>query len=569
MKLTTFTITNFRSIKHAHKIQLSNYTTIIGRNNEGKSNILKALDISIKLIQIPTAKRALGYSRREDGYIWSRDFPIEYQENPGNRKSVFNLEFELSDHEASEFRKKIKSGINGYLPIQIEIDKNGKIVRRVVKKGRAGASLTSKSEAIAAFIAEHIVFNYIPAIRTEEDAKSVVRDLVRTEMISLDKKEEYVKALEVLETLRKPILKNVSENILKSLEEFIPNIKGVDVDYADSLRMMSHRGDVSVVINDGTPTNLEYKGDGVKSLVTLGLLKNRYVSGIPSIIAIEEPESHLHPAAIHRLKAVIQDLSSKSQVIISSHNPLFVNRIDMRSNIVVENGNATTSRAIRQIRELLGVKPSDNLINAQFVILVEGETDQIILKTFIKANHVSLWKKIESGNIAISIMGGITQLRNVLSIFTVNICETYIIADNDSEAVKQIQSAISLNDFDKANYTLLTVQNMNESELEDLVKPSVYLEEVCTKYGITIRETEIQAKQKWSDRFEQLFKSKGKIWNKDTERELKYMVARAVERQPQNAMIAARINVLDECLKRFDEKKNKLTIGEPDPAVIS
>ncbi|MGH8336206.1 MAG: AAA family ATPase, partial [Gammaproteobacteria bacterium] len=39
------------------------------------------------------------------------------------------------------------------------------------------------------------------------------------------------------------------------------------------------------------------------------------------VIAIEEPESHLHPRAIHEFKEVILELAQKHQVLLTSHNP--------------------------------------------------------------------------------------------------------------------------------------------------------------------------------------------------------------------------------------------------------
>ena len=73
------------------------------------------------------------------------------------------------------------------------------------------------------------------------------------------------------------------------------------------------RRDVEVIIDDGTPTKIEYKGDGIKSLVSMGILTDRYNTSESSIIAIDEPESHLHPGAISELNKVIRNLKKGSQ----------------------------------------------------------------------------------------------------------------------------------------------------------------------------------------------------------------------------------------------------------------
>jgi len=42
MRLIRFSVLNYRSITTAHKIEMSNLTVLVGKNNEGKSNILRA-----------------------------------------------------------------------------------------------------------------------------------------------------------------------------------------------------------------------------------------------------------------------------------------------------------------------------------------------------------------------------------------------------------------------------------------------------------------------------------------------------------------------------------------------
>ena len=53
MKLKSFSVTNFRSITKAHHVNLSNTATIlVGKNNEGKSNLLKALSIAMEVMKL-------------------------------------------------------------------------------------------------------------------------------------------------------------------------------------------------------------------------------------------------------------------------------------------------------------------------------------------------------------------------------------------------------------------------------------------------------------------------------------------------------------------------------------
>ncbi|OYQ24268.1 hypothetical protein CHU93_15600 [Sandarakinorhabdus cyanobacteriorum] len=50
MILATFSVENYRSITQSRKISLSNNTVLVGPNNEGKSNVLRALNLAMSTI---------------------------------------------------------------------------------------------------------------------------------------------------------------------------------------------------------------------------------------------------------------------------------------------------------------------------------------------------------------------------------------------------------------------------------------------------------------------------------------------------------------------------------------
>ncbi len=406
MKLVAFSVTNFRSITKAHKISLSKSTTLIGRNNEGKSNILKGLDVAMSILQRHAKSERnrtafLGLrrlSRRDDNsYFWDRDFPINLQGRTSGIHTIFRLEFILTEEEIELFKLEIKSRLNGSLPIEIKIGKDDKPTIRVVgKRGTGGKALNSKSEKIAKFVGNNIVFNYIPAVRTDQEAMEVVRNMLMVRMRELELKDEYKAALETIRKIQEPVLKELGDQIKEPLQEFLPSVKDVIVQISEDSRRTSFRNEFDIIIDDGTPTSLSYKGDGVKSLAALGLLKNREPGVGASIIAIEEPESHLHPAAIHQLNEVIMALGENNQVVLTTHNPLFVDRVDIKSNIIVNNGKATTAKNIEQIRDLLGIKASDNLVNANYVLVVEGGDDVISLRALLSSMSEPIAKAINN-----------------------------------------------------------------------------------------------------------------------------------------------------------------------------
>lgn len=50
MRLIACTVRNFRSITDAYKIPLGDYAVLVGPNNEGKSNVLRAIVTAIGIL---------------------------------------------------------------------------------------------------------------------------------------------------------------------------------------------------------------------------------------------------------------------------------------------------------------------------------------------------------------------------------------------------------------------------------------------------------------------------------------------------------------------------------------
>ena len=538
MRLVNFSVTNFRSITTAHRVPISDATIIIGRNNEGKTNILKALSFAMRaLLEHARGKplRAL-YLHDAGAYFWERDFPVALQEKKGTRQSLFRLEFELSEEKVNEFGKEIGSSLNGTLPIEIRIGEDNRPVIKVAKKGRGGKTLNAKSGKIADFIGHRITFNYIPAIRTDREALSVISDMLAEELRVLELDESYQNALNIISDLQKPVLEKLANRIKEPLKEFLPNIQSVRIDVVDNSRRISFKRDFEVIVDDGTPTNIEFKGDGVKSLATLGLLKNKDIKEGASIIAIEEPESHLHPAAIHQLNDIICSLREKNQVIVTTHNPLFVDRMQIKSNVIIENGKVMAAKNIRQIRELLGIKASDNLINANFALVVEGEEDKTALNSLLPYLSSKINKAIKANLLVIETMAGAGNLPYKLSLMRNALCSFHVLLDNDDAGRKS---------FDKANVAgLLTIRNctltncigMHDSEFEDCIEPGVYQEAISQKYGVNLKTTDFRGNTKWSTRMQSAFLRQGKPWNNRVEEEIKAIVANAVADNPEKAL---------------------------------
>ncbi len=566
MKLIRFSVSNYRSIKKAHDVPISETTVIVGKNNEGKSNVLKALSIAMNIIaNHATRSRHLNkvgampyiprYGKRDDEEIfdWDRDFPILLKERAGRKQTVFILEFELTEDEIKSFRKEIKSNLNGTLPLKIVISSNNIPKISVVKSGRGHSALNEKSEQITSYIAKRISFNYIPAVRTHKQTLSVIEDLLTRELRVVEANPDYKAALKTISDIQKPVLNQLSEKIKEPLSEFLPNIKKVQILINEDSHYVRFRRDFNVIIDDGTPTGLEYKGDGVKSLAALGLLKNRSYKADASIIAIEEPESHLHPGAIHQLQEIINSIAGESQVVLTTHNPLFINRQNINSNILVDDGKVVQAKNIESIRDMLGVRVSDNLIHARYILVVEGKEDKISLEALLPYLSLKLAHALKNNLLKIEHIGGAGNLSYKLSMLQNQLCTCHVFLDNDTAAQESRDKAFQQNLLGLKNLTQALCPGMKESEFEDCLDKDLYDKPIYKEYGINLDKSEFRGNKKWSTRMKEVSESQGKVWNDSIKQKVKMTVAQLVVANPAAALSSHKRGSIDGLISSLEQ----------------
>ena len=556
MRLVSFSVTNFRSITDAHKIPIGDSTVLLGRNNEGKSNVLRALSIAMKALTSHAGDEPYVYrdARDSQAYSWRRDFPISLQSRTSGLDSIFRLEFELSSLETEEFRETIKSNLNGNLPIEVKFGKSNKAEINVRKQGPGGPALSAKSERVAKYIAAHIQFIYIPAVRTEDEAISVVQDMLSHELAKLERNAEYIAALQKIADLQQPILDKVSDSIQKSLTQFLPGIRGVTVKVPPSARRVALRSQCQIEIDDGSRTLLEYKGDGVKSLAALGLLKDKGITEGASIVAIEEPESHLHPGAMHSLREVIETLTSNNQVVLTTHCPLFVDRTSIGRNILIDRSTAKPARDIASIRSLLGVRASDNLVNASHVLVVEGAEDVVARLALLPSLSAAIAKALKQHQLVLEQIGGAGNLSYKLSTLANALCVTHVLLDNDESGKQAYAKAVADKTLRIADATFVNCKGMSLSEMEDTFDRAAYGAEVLEAFGVDLDDPAFRGNSKWSDRARACFEKQGKPWNDAMKMQVKAVVAEAISKKPGTALHPLKRSSIDALVVAIERK---------------
>lgn len=534
LKLSSFSVNNYRSITTAHKIQTHNMTVLVGKNNEGKSNILRALTLAMDIMKIYADNpRALNFSPRylRNRYDWERDYPVSLQEKRPGGSSIIDLTFELDQQEITNIRMLTNIRVTSNIPVRISINNsNAKI--DIPKKGTPAFSNIENKQKIIDFVCSKIDFNFIPAVRTEQDALRVVDSLIENELATLESMPEYAEATDIINRLQQNVLNQIASHIIAPMQEFLPTVKDIQIHIQKEKRRVALRRNIEVIIDDGTPTPIQQKGDGIKSLTALAMLNIPNNENRVSVIAIEEPESHLHPESARQLYDTIVALSGNHQIVLTTHSPLFVNRTSLNENIIVSSGKATPVKRIKDIRDVLGTKVSDNLINAENILIVEGETDKIVLEKLLPQMSDKIKKSLQNGTLIIDYMGGTGNLAYKLSFYRNIQCKYHVLLDNDDAGRQAGQNAEKQGLLSVRNTTYTVCNGFPNAELEDCYESSTYAQDIFEAFGVNIKVSEFKGHEKWSDRIANCFKSQGKQWNSNMEKKVKFTVANALPLDP-------------------------------------
>ncbi len=548
MKLADFSVVNYRSITTARKIHTNNMTVLVGKNNEGKSNILRALALAMSLMKIycsdprPFVSASRDYLRRH--YSWSRDYPISLQEKNPTGSSSVDFNFELNDRDIVAIRELTGIRSSGYIPVRVST--NGTIAKiDIPKRGTAAFSDVENKRKIIEYVCFKIDFNFIPAIRTESDALRVIDFLIERSLASLDENPEYLAATRKIEQLRQEVLNDIATHISVPLKNYLPGLQNIHIRIANDGRQKSIKHNTEIIIDDGTPTPIQQKGDGIKSLTALAMLNIPAHSDRVSVIAIEEPESHLHPESARQLYDTIMTLSETHQVVLTTHSPLFINRTQLEENIIVNAGRATPVRRIKEIRDVLGIRVSDNLINAEHVLVVEGEDDKIAMSKLLPEMSIKIKTAIQNGTLIIDEIGGGGNLSYKLSFYRNLQCKYHVLLDNDDAGRHAFETAENDGLLTLRDLTYTMCNGSPNAELEDCYDKDFYKSILLEEFGVRIEVSEFRGNKKWSDRLADCFRSQGKPWNDAIEKKVKFAIANAIPKDPDVVLNSHKRSAID------------------------
>nr|WP_255467782.1 AAA family ATPase [Plantibacter sp. M259] len=356
-----------------------------------------------------------------------------------------------------------------------------------------------------------------------------MNDLARIRLQTVARSEEYRELAAQINLLRQTAVSEIAASLTQSVKRYLPTIATIDIETID---IASSDAVADLRIDDGTSTSIENKGDGIKSLVSMALLHELASerAGTQNIIlAVDEPEAHLHPASVHELQTLFAQISGAQQVILATHNPIFVNREDVSSNILVRENEARPAQSVDQIREAIGVHLHDNLSSAEKIVLVEGLTDAASLPILLNSVAPGIRELVTTGRLVFKPVKGVGKLRSHILREKSTLCQIFVVVDGDQAGKEEAGRVIDEKLLPARNVFQLNDGQRKQSELEDLVEPAVYLEALSDTFGRTFLDSHFKNRsRKWADSFEEVASTLGVVLTPTVVDSAKVAVADAV-----------------------------------------
>lgn len=402
MKITSIDIHNHSRISDC-TIDVRDNLILVGANGSGKNSIIRCIDL------------ALGKTTQQLYYsIDNSDF--EDEEQP------FTVEVkmeELSKDELSFFPDDYDA-LDNSLTVRMEaaLDKDDLTIRRYFPKGAGDNNLRREQ-------LESIGWSMIPSdfstTQLEPGRKTIVDDYLKEVDASGDqaKLTDAIKSLsdaidssgafnEALSSLANQLDPVLDGGITANKLHFVPEA-AINGDLLNNVRLQ-------IEGRSGAAREATEQSDGTKALIAFSIFSLLNSGGM---IAIDEPETHLHPSAQRNLIRILK--STGRQLVIATHSGVIAGEFEP-DNIVVTHEGISPVQPSRGF--LKGKKDQSTLtrwwisnrielLTAKQIIAVEGPSDRMVLERVA----VNMGRHLERDGIEILEAGGCQEMSHVLDIF--------------------------------------------------------------------------------------------------------------------------------------------------------
>lgn len=441
MKISRLIIKNYRNLKDID-ICLGETVVLIGENNSGKSNLLRAVTLpfltdessfsgkSLSWIDInDTVKEKYYHYIIEnqksivDGTIKCADFikempvvKVEVQlkadvtENyfmkdlsysVENGELVYGLRYEYKPSKVEEIFKLVKHVLMQETVDEISIKK---VKMNLLPTEFYAYSITVPDKGSVAY--DTLKLYKYTALEAERDEFSRTKERLGSKSLvkvlqmglSADDKlkveKEYNHFFEELKTVSKMdhVINWQEESELEDAKEFFEHIS-----------ILPNMPPMQTILNSirlgYSDAELTLQGLGYRNLILLLVLINSLMGKknevALNILTIEEPEAHLCINNIRLMSSFLKVFASKNksaQLFYSTHSTELINKMDLKNVVIVHEGNAFSllQELEEEERDYLTKNPNLDLFKLFFskkCILFEGISEEMLIRSYLDSKN--------------------------------------------------------------------------------------------------------------------------------------------------------------------------------------
>lgn len=359
--MPTITRVKIERFKRAHfvDISLGDVNVLVGANNSGKSSTIQALHFIITLFQsIQLAKR------------WQR----------GKRSTIFPEELIYSP--ADDPYRLYEEGRlqqSTFINFELTLD-DGRIIEIDLTKGK-NANLSARvdpiepAQQLSSLVSPFSV--YSPGLAGIARKEQYVSDGVLLRAVSRGDANLYLRNI-IYRLSSKDQWDAFSRDIQSLFGNLLVNVE-FDPDFQESIIINIDFG--------GRSVPLESCGTGLLQAIQILSYVHYFM---PSIIILDEPDSHLHPNNQRLLCDLLQYINSEygSKVVLTTHSRHMIDALQNIAQFIwVQNGQATVANADDHLAVLMDLGALDikeiAQVKKRFFILTEDKITSNILNLFI------------------------------------------------------------------------------------------------------------------------------------------------------------------------------------------
>lgn len=474
MELSEIRINNFRSIKNEKITFPHNCIILLGKNEAGKTNILKAAAAVFDEYKVSNKdkRKRLDNEKIEEYYIRA----IISLNETDFKKVLEKFKNKFKSSEVIKFKsgKTLLDFISKYYNLLITIDiadnkkayysywtfnKSDFILENELYVTSNNSLISTSTEGVQKFNLENEIFSIIKSLYNENPIKchywQYSENYLLPNSVSIDEfistPEEH-KALENIFLLcgranvkkefddalsedgdYSNLLEQISKKVTNTFQKIWKDFKGT------SIQLLPNGDEILIKVVDKAKYNFEDRSDGFKKFISILLMlstqsrsNNIYEN---DIILIDEPDQSLYPTSAQHLRDELIEISKIAKVIYSTHSQYMIDSNHLDRHFVVEKKDDITSIIKEHINspyitdELLRRAIGSSIFEClrPINIIFEGYLDKRLFELYINYNNLD--KDFSSyGKVYLS---GISGADSLVQILLLAQKKFIIIADSD------------------------------------------------------------------------------------------------------------------------------------------